>query len=423
MKNININKIARRIVALDASGVEKLFDKYDFQLSAMDDLQESFNSFVESLYTFEIGNKGGSNWLSKLWNRFWHGKYNPKKVEEELVTLIAGGVLAKVLKRIAWMETFLNDIEGIIMDSQDVDFNSLKKAQLNDYKKKIVKILKNIKAFDKQRNKILTLLDKLLNNVDKTKKMFDDSNTGEQLLGDMIDSLNEIKEEIRDGEYELPSEYEEKVMTIYNKLKEASPAAEETSETSKTEQSANPENTNLNEKIEALQGKEANVTNTIKEIDNLIREVGNKVQGTVFNYLKRNEDKLSIPANDIKDKLHNGENALTIIARTNYELLKEALEQKHYKEFNSQLTKLINDPYIEVKQSYQKSMKPSYGEDDLRVIEEAFKQYNPKQDFETILSLFNNDMEKAELPDPNAWRVTKFSKEAKIAMKIAKSFM
>jgi hypothetical protein len=81
----------------------------------------------------------------------------------------------------------------------------------------------------------LTLLDKLLNNVDKTKKMFDDSNTGEQLLGDMIDSLNEIKEEIRDGEYELPSEYEEKVMTIYNKLKEASPAAEETSETSKTE--------------------------------------------------------------------------------------------------------------------------------------------------------------------------------------------
>jgi hypothetical protein len=33
--------------------------------------------------------------------------------------------------------------------------------------------------------------------------------------------------------------------------------------------------------------------------------------------------------------LHNGENALTIIARTNYELLKEALEQKHYKEFNS----------------------------------------------------------------------------------------
>jgi hypothetical protein len=30
MKNININKIARRIVALDASGVERLFDKYDF---------------------------------------------------------------------------------------------------------------------------------------------------------------------------------------------------------------------------------------------------------------------------------------------------------------------------------------------------------------------------------------------------------
>jgi hypothetical protein len=81
----------------------------------------------------------------------------------------------------------------------------------------------------------LTLLDKLLNNADKTKKLFEDANTGEQLLGDMIDSLNEIKEEIKDGEYELPSEYEEKVMTIYNKLKGASPAAEETSGTSKTE--------------------------------------------------------------------------------------------------------------------------------------------------------------------------------------------
>jgi len=77
----------------------------------------------------------------------------------------------------------------------------------------------------------LTLLDKLLNNVDKTKKLFDDANTGEQLLGDMIDSLNEIKEEIKDGEYELPSEYEEKVMAIYNKLKGASPAAEESSKT------------------------------------------------------------------------------------------------------------------------------------------------------------------------------------------------
>jgi hypothetical protein len=85
----------------------------------------------------------------------------------------------------------------------------------------------------------LTLLDKLLNNVNKTQKMFEDADTGEQLLGDMIDSLNEIKEEIKDGEYELPSEYEERVMAIYNKLKGASPAAEETSssteETSKIE--------------------------------------------------------------------------------------------------------------------------------------------------------------------------------------------
>lgn len=418
MKNININKIARKICALNAAGVERLFDKYDFQLDAMYDLEESFNSFAEEIHTFEIGKKG-NNWLSALWNRFWHGKYNPQKVEEQLITFIAGGVLAKVLKRIAWIEKNLNDIEDIIMEFQDSDFNDINKTQLNNLKKKMVKILKNINAFDKQKKKIQIFLDKLLNNIAKTQNLFEDKDIGEHLLGDMIDSLKEIKEEMNNGEYELPSEYKEKLMGIYNKLKITIPVS---NGQSSTEQSKNIQ-TDLDKKISSLDGKDADVKATSEEIGFLMKEVGNKVQGTVANFLNRNEGKLKTDIKEIVNKLHDGDNALVTIAKTNYELLRDALQNKQYKTFYEQLKKLIEDPYIQVKQSYQKTMKQNYGKEDLAIIEEAFKQYNPKSDFEKIMELFKKDIEKAPLPDPNAWRVTKYSKEAKIAMKIAKSLI
>lgn len=410
MDILHISKIARNICALDASGIEKLFSKYQIEQDDFEDLEQCFIDLADSIHINELGNEG-YHW----WNKLWKGEYDPNKIETQLITRIAGSALSKILKRVNWMETIQNQVHEIAVDFNKIDLNNIEENALKELRTKVVKANAAVKNYDKVKEKVKKELNTMLSRLDKTSKMVKDRELSQEMFEDLKSAMESILAEVSTDNY----------FVISDEDKTAIENAANTLQGVKGVSSTSGNNVGFDEKLEKLEGEDAVVTNTVAEIGYLSNEIVSKIDATIMNDLKRQT--LSINADDVKNQLIDTSNPESFINKYIVQLndLNDKLTNKKYKDFNNELNNIINDPQKLLRECFKTQIKGKLTSDadELRKIQDACLKLDIKKDFEGLMELFKKDIND-NTPMPNgSWRVTTHAKEARIAMKIAKSLM
>lgn len=435
MNDLQLIKIARNIVALDAARLRTLQDKYDEE-GTFDETVEVFEEMAEMIADDETLEEKRS-W----WQKFTKD-YDPAEIEEQITTYIAGGLFIRAFKMIGQLIEAKNALGGM-QEKINSDLSQMTKKELLSFAKEIRKE----KRFLNKANNVIPKVQKIIQdmigkaqNLKGSKKLKDIAKnpTVEDCVSDIVAALADAKEEIAtkgiSGDLEtISNELQSGLNKIDQTIESGNYKAEE------VKNNKNQGNQNINEKLEQLEGNTRldktaietafeNILDDTKLGDNIKNQVKNILLGNVASLTsktgKSEPDVLNLIDNWIDDG--SNRNSLFSVVKQKSADLMDNLNNGKYKDFYTKLAQYINSPnrnfIIPVRDDLRNKLNEGISADATGVSNElnaAFENYKIVEQLNNIKNVFQ---EAIQIFNPEALRVTRTSSINKIARRIADSY-